>query len=161
MKRTAIIIFLMTISFASTFGQTTTDSISMNKVFGGYQFYQGNQRLTMNQLANAMRQNEQAYNQMKSARSSSTLAAIIGGVGGYMVGYPIGTAIGGGDPNWTMAGIGAALIAIAIPISSSSSNKAKQAADIYNAGLQPISYRDKSELRFSMSENGVGLTLRF
>ena len=38
------------------------------------------------------------------------------------VGHSIGTAIGGGDPEWALAGVGAGLIAVAIPISSSANN---------------------------------------
>lgn len=161
MKRIAIIISLVTISYAFTFGQTSTDSISMKKVFGGYQFYQGDKRLNMNQLVNAMKPNEKAYNQIKSAQSTYTLATIIGGVGGFMVGWPIGTAIGGGEPNWTMAGIGAGLIVVSIPISQKFNKQAKQAVDTFNSGLQTSSFWEKSELRFSMNGNGVGLTLRF
>ncbi len=50
-----------------TFGQTVSDSISMKKVFGGYQFYQGEQRLNIKQLANTMKPNDLAYKQIKSA----------------------------------------------------------------------------------------------
>lgn len=161
MKRFAIIISLVTISYAFTFGQTSTDSISMKKVFGGYQFYHGDKRLNMNQLVKLMKPNEQAYNQIKSAQSTYTLANIIGGVGGFMVGWPIGTAIGGGEPNWTMAGIGVGLIVVSIPISQKFNKQAKQAVGTFNGGLQTSSFWDKSELRFSMNGNGVGLTLRF
>jgi len=78
-----------------------------------------------------------------------------------MVGWPVGTAIGGGDPNWAMAGIGAGLIVVTIPISQKFNKQAKQAVDIYNLGLQETSFWDKRELRFSMNGNGLGLTLRF
>jgi hypothetical protein len=144
-----------------TFGQTASDSISMKKVFGGYQFYQGEQRLNVNQLVNTMKPNNQAYQQIKSAQSTYTLATIIGGVGGFMVGWPIGTALGGGEPNWTMAGIGAGLIVVSIPISQSFNKKAKQAGETYNGGLQTSSFWDKNELKLSLTGNGIGLTLNF
>lgn len=119
MRKIAIILTLLVVSMSFTFGQTASDSISMKKVFGGYQFYQGEQRLNVNQLVNTMKPNNQAYQQIKSAQSTYTLATIIGGVGGFMVGWPIGTALGGGEPNWTMAGIGAGLFVVSIPISQS------------------------------------------
>jgi hypothetical protein len=78
-----------------------------------------------------------------------------------MVGWPIGAAMAGGEPNWTMAGIGAGLIIISIPISLKFNKQAKQAVDIYNGGLQSSSLRTKSELRFLMTGNGLGLTFRF
>ena len=152
---------LLTACFTLTFGQTASDSISMKKVFGGYQFYQGEKKLTVNQLVTAMKPNEQAYNQIKSAQSTYTMAMIFSYAGGFMVGWPIGTAIGGGEPNWAIAGIGAGLIVIAIPISQSFNKKSKQAVETYNGGLHASSFWDKNELRFSMTGNSLGLSLRF
>lgn len=161
MRKIAIILTLLVVSKSFTFGQTASDSISMKKVFGGYQFYQGEQRLNVNQLVNTMKPNNQAYQQIKSAQSTYTIATIIGGVGGFMVGWPIGTALGGGEPNWTMAGIGAGLIVVSIPISQSFNKKAKQAVETYNSGLQTSSFWDKNELKLSLTGNGIGLTLNF
>ena len=39
--------------------------------------------------------------------------------GGFLIGWPLGTALAGGDPNWTLAAIGAGCVAIAIPRPSS------------------------------------------
>ncbi len=161
MRKIAVILTLLAVNMSFTFGQTASDSISMKKVFGAYQFYQGEQRLNMKQLVNTMKPNEQAYQQIKSAQSSYTLATISGAVGGFMVGWPIGTAIGGGEPNWTIAGIGAGLIVISIPISQSSNKKAKQAVETYNGSLGPGSSGDKRELSLSLTGNGIGLTLNF
>ena len=161
MRRIAILLTLLVVSMSFAFGQTASDSISMKKVFGGYQFYQGEQMLNMNQLVNLMKPNDLAYRQIKSAQASFTLAAIMSGVGGFMVGWPIGTALGGGEPNWTLAGVGAGLILVSIPISQSFNKKAKQAVELYNAGLQTSSFWDKKELNLSLTGNGIGLTLKF
>lgn len=161
MKRIVIIMTLLTVSLTFAFGQTETDSISMKKVFGGYQFYQGEKKLNVKQLVNTMKPNEYAYSQIKSAQSTYTMASIVSFAGGFMVGWPVGTAIGGGEPNWTLAGIGAGLLVVSIPISQKFNKQAKQAVDTYNQGLQTTSFWDNSELRFSMTENGLGLTLRF
>lgn len=161
MKRLAIIISLLIVTFSFTIGQTSTDSISIRKVVGGYQFYQGEKLLKMNQLVETVKPNEQAYIQMKSAQSSSILASVFGFAGGFMVGWPIGTAIGGGDANWAIAGIGAGFIVAAIPISINSNKKAKLAVDTYNGELQANSFWDRNELKLSMTGNGIGLALNF
>ena len=161
MKRITTIISLLTIAFSLTFGQASTDSISMKKVFGGYQFYQGDKILNMSQLVKTIEPNEQAYKQIKSARSTYTMAMILSYAGGFMIGWPIGTALGGGEPNWTMAGIGAGLVAVTIPISQNFNKKAKLAVDTYNDKLQTSSSRDNSELNLSFTGNGIGLTLKF
>lgn len=161
MRKIAIVLTLLAVSMSFTFGQTASDSISIKKVFGGYQFYQGKQRLNMNQLVNLMKPNEQAYKQIKSAESTYTMAMILSYAGGFMVGWPLGTAIGGGEPNWVMAGIGAGLIVVTIPISQSFNKKAKQAVETYNSGIQTSSFWDKKELKLLLTGNGIGLTLNF
>ena len=161
MKRIAVTMTLLAISLSFTFGQTIADSISMKKMFGGYQFYQGEKRMNMNQLVNTMQPNEQAYKQIKSAQSTYALATVIGMAGGFMVGWPLGTAMGGGEPNWTMAGIGAGLIIVSIPVSQKFNKQAKQAVKTYNGGLHTTSFLNKSELRLAMTGNGVGIELRF
>lgn len=153
-------IFLICFS-TNLFSQTFTDSITMKKGFGAYQFYQGKQRLKLNQLAYKMKANDQAYQYFRSAESTYAVSSLIGGVGGFMVGWPIGTAIGGGDPSWGMAGIGAALIIVTIPLTQSFNKKAKQAIDTYNGGLRTSSFWDESELKFSMAGDGMGLRLSF
>lgn len=161
MKKIAIMLTLLTVSLAFTFGQAVNDSISMKKFFGGYQFSQGGKRLNMYQLVNAMKPNEQAFNQIKSAQSTYTLASIIGGAGGFLIGWPIGTAIGGGEPNWVMAGIGAGLVIVSIPISQSYNKKARQAVDTFNEGFRTGYIRNKREFKMTLTGNGMGLVLRF
>lgn len=161
MKNFAIIISILTISLSNAFAQTQKDSITIKKVFGGYQYYQGEQILNMSQLVDKMKPNEQAYEQIKSAQSTYTMAMIFSYAGGFMIGWPLGTAIAGGKPNWEIAGIGAGLVVIAIPFSQSFNKKAKQAVDKYNSGLHTSSFWDKHDLKFSVTGNGFGLTLNF
>jgi len=161
MRKTTIILTVLVVSMSFAVGQTASDSITMKKVFGGYHFYQGEKRLNINQLVKAMKPNAQAYQQVLSAQSTYTLGSLIGGAGGALVGWPIGTAIGGGDPNWTLAGIGACLIIVSIPLSQSFDKKVTQAIETYNSGKQPSSFWDKHELKVSLSDNGIGLTLNF
>lgn len=56
----------------------------------------------MNELVSTMKSNQNSYKLIKSANSNNLLAQVIGGIGGGLIGYPIGTAIGGGKTNWTL-----------------------------------------------------------
>ncbi len=164
MKNFTFIIVLLILGLTNVSAQTQNDSITVKKVFGGYQFSQGEQRLNMQQLVKTLKPNEEAYKQIKSARSNQTIGMIFGAAGGFMIGYPLGTALGGGEPKWIMAGIGAGLVAISIPFSSKANKKAKQAVKTYNQGLKNkkvSSVWDKSELNFSMTPNGIGLIFHF
>lgn len=140
---------------------STRDSILIHKSFGGYQFYHGNTRLNMSQLVKTMRPNEQAWQLVKKAQSTNTLATITGFTGGAFIGWPIGTALAGGDPEWLMAGIGAGLIVVAIPLSQKFNRQVTQAVDVYNAPLRESSFWDKRELKFSVNQHGAGFVFNF
>ncbi|MGE4290056.1 MAG: hypothetical protein AB7E36_15330 [Salinivirgaceae bacterium] len=161
MRKLAVVFLLITTSLTFTLAQNVNEAIVMKRVLGGYQFYQGANRLTMNQLVNAMKPNEQAYLQIKSAKSTYTLAAIVGATGGFLVGWPLGTALGGGEPVWVMAGVGVGLIGVSVPLTRSFNRKAEQAIDTFNNGLQSSSFWDNTELKLAMTGNGIGLVFRF
>ena len=136
--------------------------IEMEKMFGGYKYTQNGKRMTMGDLVNTMESNANALEFIKKARTNNTFASILGGAGGALVGFPIGQSLGGGDANWTLAGIGAGLIIVAIPISSSANKKAKQAVEFYNSSLNPSSYYEfKPEFKIIANGSGIGLTMNF
>ena len=45
MRKLAFIITILTLGLSNVFAQSENDSITMKKVFGGYQFYQGDKLL--------------------------------------------------------------------------------------------------------------------
>ncbi len=158
MKKT-IVIFILTLT---TITICNAQKIEIKKVFGGYQYSQNGNRMTMGKLIKVMESNSEALKFMKRAKSNNVLASILGGTGGALIGFPIGAAIGGGDVNWTLAGIGAGLVAIGIPISSGANKNAQKAVELYNASLISSSfYKFKPEFKFVANENGVGLSMNF
>lgn len=163
MKKFSVLIALVLITLATSFGQELNDSIVIEKVFGGYQFSQNEKILDFSQLSEKVKPNEFAFNEIKAAKSKTILATIIGGAGGFLVGYPLGTALAGGEPNWTMAAIGAGLIVVTIPIGQKANKQAKNAVEIYNSGLKNSAFRKKADinLAFTGNRNGMGLYLKF
>ncbi|CAA0234271.1 hypothetical protein [Tenacibaculum maritimum] len=158
MKKT-ILVFILTLT---TITICNAQKIEMKKVFGGYQYTQNGNRMTMGKLVKVMKSNSEALKFMKKAKSNNVLASILGGAGGALIGFPIGTAIGGGDANWTLAGIGAGLVAIGIPISSGANKNAKKAVELYNASLNSASfYKFKPEFKIVANGNGIGLSMNF
>ncbi|MBQ0768142.1 MAG: hypothetical protein KBT58_02550 [Bizionia sp.] len=158
MKKTilTLIFALTTITFC------TAQKIEIEKVFGGYKYTQNGNQMTMKDLVKTMETNQQAFDLIKKAQSNNTLASIIGFAGGGLIGWPIGTAIGGGDANWTIAGIGVGLVAIGIPISSRVNKKTKQAVELYNSSLNATSFNEfKPEFKVIANGNGIGLSMNF
>jgi hypothetical protein len=136
--------------------------IEMEKVFGGYKFTQNGNLLTMKDLVKTMESNQQAFDLIKKAQSNTTLASIIGFAGGGLIGWPIGTAIGGGDANWTLAAIGAGLIVVGIPFSSSANKKVKRAVELYNSSLNSTSlYEFKPEFKIIANGSAIGISMTF
>jgi hypothetical protein len=157
---TIIISFLMCASLPLVSNaQTLSDSITIK----GHLFYQGGKKLKMNQLVNTLQSNEEAFQQIKIAQSSYNTAAVFSFAGGFLIGWTIGSVLGGSgeEPNLVLAGIGGGLMAISLPFQHKFKNEAKQAINIYNNGLQTTSFKDKRELKFLLTGNGVGLAFHF
>jgi hypothetical protein len=74
-----------------------------------------------------MKNNQQAFDVVKSAKSNQTWGMILSGTG-----FPIETAIGGRDPKWALAGAGAVLVLATIPILKGFNRKTKKAVELYN-----------------------------
>lgn len=156
--RILLIILFFGIVIASK-AQTPSDSIFIQKNFFGYKFYQKDTRLNFNQLPYIMEGDQEAYRLIKKASSTNTISAIISGTGGFLVGWQLVTALVGGDPNWTLAGVGAGLIVISIPISAKSYRQSLQAVNTYNSELAANSYKPK--LFLGTTNHGIGLQLNF
>ena len=158
MKQTILILIftLTTISYCNA------QKIEMEKVFGGYKYSQNGNQMTMKDLVKTMEANQQAFDFIKKAQSNNTLASIFGGAGGFLVGWPIVTTIAEGDANWTLAGIGAGLIAIGIPFSTKANKNTKQAVQLYNSSLNATSfYEFKPVFKLIANGNGLGLSMNF
>ncbi len=143
------------------FDNPLNDSIGIERGFGEYKYIKGGKQLNIYQLARTMRPNEQAYKKVKLAPTMHVTEMVLSCAGGFLIGWPVGTMLGGGNFDWSLARIGIGFIAVAIPIEVVFKIKVKQAIDIYNSGLQTSSLNKKSEIYLSLTENGVGLMLRF
>lgn len=154
-----LIIFLVTFCFFGAKAQTTSDSVYVARGFLGYKYYQNEMRINFNQLPLAMEENGEAYNLIKKAKSSYTLATVLGGTGGFLLGWQLGTALFGGNPNWALAGVGGALIIVSIPFNSKAINLSFEAIDIFNSGLSSTSRRPEMSIGFT--GNGAGIIFKF
>ena len=102
-----------------------------------------------------MKNNSKALELLKSAKSNHTWATILGAAGGGLIGYPLGTAVGGGEAKWELAGAGAALVLVALPIIKNYNKKTKKAVEIYNASQPEVS--SSFEPTFNLNIKGAGL----
>ncbi|MAD96171.1 MAG: hypothetical protein CMB99_02480 [Flavobacteriaceae bacterium] len=158
MKKILLTLTLLIGSITLSFAQ----KIEYQKVFGGYKYTQDGSYLTMKQISKAVEANTQAFDLMKKAQSNNSIANVMGFIGGGLIGWPIGTAVGGGDANWALAGIGAGLVAVAIPISNSAHKKARKAIDMYNSSNGMASTKNFTpEFKIVGNTNGFGISMSF
>ena len=161
MKKTLLILTLVLTTFIHAFAQSSHRPIEIKRKGGGLQFYQQEKRLNMNQVTDIMRYNEEAFTAIKKAKSAQTWASVVSGIGGFMIGWQLGALVGGGVPNWGMAGLGAGVVVASIPISQGFNKQAAIAVDSYNKGLESNSFCHKRELKLQTTPNGIGLALCF
>ncbi len=153
------LLFLLTLFVCSAaIGQSTSGPIMPNT--SGNAFILHGKFLKPGEMVNILAVNPEAQAVMKKAKSNYTAAQIFGAVGGALIGFPIGTALGGGEPVWAMTGAGAGFIAISIPFSISYKKKANKAIELYNKGLKETKLQSP-EISLGPTSNGFGLALIF
>lgn len=153
--------FLVIVLFVVAFSSVNAQKIEMKKTFGGYTFSQNDQMLTLSKMQEIMKDNKEAFNLVKSAKSNLTWGMILGAAGGALVGYPIGTAIGGGDSEWALAGVGAALIVATIPIIKGFNKKTKKAVELYNTNSPHLSSGFQPQLNLNFKGLSMGVSMTF
>jgi hypothetical protein len=143
--------------------QGKSTRIEIVPVFGGNKFILNGEVLTLERLENIVEPNAAAYQEIKSIRPTFSLVMVLSAVGGGLIGWPIGTSLGGGEPNWTLAAIGVGCCAIAIPVSINLDNKLKHAVELYNSGLSSACYEKKNAIEFKIQirPNALGLCFNF
>ncbi|GEN76255.1 hypothetical protein [Chryseobacterium hagamense] len=158
----AVLFCLLAISQAA-FSQV---SLSRNKLIKDGQPYKASQY-------KEVFQNEQALMYYKKYRTNNTVSQIFGALGGGCMGYGLVKVLDGGEKlvsvdqygvahtektkneGWSMVGIGAGLVAIAIPFAISSKKNLNKAIDTENGkeiAFQPY---------FKLENAGTGLALSY
>lgn len=101
----------------------------------GYRYTQGGEALDVSDMVTKLEQEPKAAEKLAGYDGMSTAAVVAGSAGGALIGWPIGTAMVGGDPMWILAAIGAGLVLLSIPPALSAAGKLSDAVDAHNAGL--------------------------
>lgn len=114
-------------------GQVTHDTITIQKKFGGYQYYQNDMPLNIKKLVRVMEPNQKAYTEIKAAEYKHFLVRGLNNAGVLFILLPVIFLAKDEDPHWYLAGIGAGLLAINIPITRKYNKQVQKAIHTYNA----------------------------
>lgn len=157
MKKTILFVAIILSGVSSVNAQ----KIEIKKKMGTNMLYQNDAKLSFSQTLALMKTNTDAYQLMKSAKTNMIWGSILGGVGGALIGFPIGTSIGGGKANWTLAAVGAGVALASIPLNSAYNKKSSEAVTLYNAGISATSYQFKPTFHLNVNGSGLGLAINF
>jgi len=144
---------------ASGFSQAAGDTIEIQQKLGKVYLTDGKPMLARD-LYSLLNTNEEATLKVKQAKSNLFPLYLFSIAGGFLIGWPLGTAIGGGEANWTLALIGVGLVGLAIPFQVGYNKNIYQAVRIYNAGVQK-SVSNKATMELGITGNGIGVVVRF
>jgi hypothetical protein len=150
---------LLILSAFRLFGQNASDSIEVRHALGII-FLQNGKKLAPRNLLEITKSNMESYSEMKTAKTNYDAGYVFGSVGGFLAGWPLGTAIGGGKPNWALAAVGAGLIIVSIPFSTAYSKHAKNAVGLYNNGLKQTGHT-AVKWKMGLTSSGAGIRLIF
>jgi len=166
MKKHIITLLLICFAFGSSFAQnqdpTPEQEIEMKASLLGYRFFKDGQRLTWKELVEATEAVEEANLLIKKAKTQNLIVNISAGVGGFMIGFPIGQKINDYEPTWELAYIGGAILIAGFPFAIKAFNNVNKGIDNYNIAASPSTGdRFQPEVFVINNQNGIGLSLRF
>ena len=128
------LVFLIVILFYGTIVvQAQTDTITIQDKWYGTSFKKDGKPLPLKKLELLLKNDAIASEQFKKGKGANTVGVVLGSAGGFLVGYTIGEALGGGPAiNPAVIALGAGLIGLSIPFTNSSCKKFKAAVETYN-----------------------------
>ena len=157
--RVVVLISFLMLGCLNLYSQNISDSIEIRMSYG-VQFRQHGVSLSPRNMLEIMKADNAAYGEMTIAKNQHDLSLICGIPGGFLIGWPIGTFIAGGDPNWKLAGFGAILTLISFKCSLSYNRHARTAVGYYNEGLS-LEEGTKTRFNLGICKQGLGLTVWF
>ena len=160
MSKSIIVLFSLIFSLSS-YCQTNNDSIKRINLGLSHCYTYNGKIMTYSKMTTIMKDNVQAFDYLKKAKTSNTLASIVGFAGGFCMVYPIAKTLSGQQANWTQFAIGCGLTAVYIPLVISTNKNLKLAVDTYNRSKVVSSNINEYELKFMLTQNGLGLILKF
>jgi hypothetical protein len=155
-----IILSLIILSIACLcYSQANSDSIEVKQRLGKV-YLQNGKVLSSKGLNSLLDQDEKSSLELKKAKANLAPMYLFSFSGGFLIGWPLGTALGGGKPQWLLAAGGVGLILCAIPFQIGYNKHLYKAVTIYNSRLKKIGLK-QTIMEFGFAKNGCGIEIRF
>ena len=148
---------LLFVGLVSSFAQNASDTIAVEK---NRFYYHGLQIESMRQMKSIVANDELAFKEVKKARVVAGFSEVISYIGGFAIGYELGSMIYGRFNPYVFGG-GIAVAGLGIGLGYLANSQLKKGAAIYNENLGKTSCGDPIQLDFGLMPGGLGLTLSF
>jgi hypothetical protein len=117
-------------------GQARMDTyapIEKRAAFLGTSYEQDGKPLAGDAMTDALAREPAARDDVSTYKTLSTIALVAAGVGGALIGWPLGeAATGKKDPMWELAAVGGGLFVVSIPLGIVAANNLDSAVDEHN-----------------------------
>ncbi len=134
-----------------------TDSL----VFSKGSIVRANQVLSKKEAFAALNSNPLSAKELQKVKDNNIGGSILGGIGGFGLGYGLVDLAFGRSSGAYLAGGGLAFALLSIPFSVAAKNRLQSAVSLYNKGLKSTSSYLKPRIEPSFTENGLGFCLKF
>ena len=148
---------LLFVGLVSSFAQNASDTIAVEK---NRLYYHGLQIESMRQMKSIVANDELALKEVKKASVVAGFSDVISYIGGFAIGYELGSMIYGRFNPYVFGG-GIAVAGLGIGLGYLANSQLKKGAAIYNENLGKTSCGDPIQLDFGLMPGGLGLTLSF
>ncbi|GHT10438.1 hypothetical protein AGMMS4956_01780 [Bacteroidia bacterium] len=124
------------ITFSAKSQVAEVDVIEVKTNFWGSRVYWGGNLLNLYQLNDMLQIEPLAAEAFKNYKKNMILAGTLAYIGGFMIGWSVGTVLADRGMNWAMMGVGAGFIVLPIPFSTKSVRQLHDAVGLYNDYLR-------------------------
>jgi len=121
--------------------------------------FQNGAKLTPEQVRGVMSSNAEALQQYNSGRSLFVAGQVIAYPSAFLLGWDLGTRLGGGEGNGTLLAVGAVGTVVGLIMGFSGESQIKKSVQLYNT---KTSYNAvPSQLNFGFTQTGIGFSMKF
>jgi len=134
-----------------------SQQLEIKSNFWGTKISENGKLIGIKELTKITSSHKKAHDFALKAKTNKGFSDVFGAIGGGLIGWSIGTKIGGGEFNENLIYTGLGIVAVGIPFSIGMTKNAKKSVEAYNGntGVSSVQYS------FIANSNGLGLSLNF
>lgn len=118
-------------------GLNSRDSITMTgSAMSGLKFYKDGRRISLDNIASMVVKDPVTFHFIQKAKTNNVFTYLFTFAGGFIIGWEIGSSLGGRTVNWGTIGAGVGCIGLSIPFAIGAKNNAKNGIDRFNASIR-------------------------